>query len=180
VPGIAGLISSLIPWPWTRRRVRMAFPCPACFHPLLAVVEPDLDLECPVCRTTFRVPAPPAPVPRKVVPPPMPVVDAQQQDGLLGTFIFGLGVFTIVVSAAVTMGLGLIPMGLIFFIGTVVARIKNGWRRRNNPAVSKLSRGRIWWEGVKAIGITMAGTFVLSITMLFGGYLLSLIPLLYW
>lgn len=58
-------------WPFRPpARVRLAFPCPACYQPLLGKVAPGEDLICPWCRTTFQTPEPPPPAPpvsRKVV-----------------------------------------------------------------------------------------------------------------
>jgi hypothetical protein len=134
----------------------MAFPCPACFQPLLAMVEPDLDLECPVCRTTFKVPAPPLPVPR-FKPPPVPKVMPDQTVAKPpGNLMFALGVGTLAVGTVCTLGFGLFLFSMIFVTGVIVARIRNGFLRRRNPMLPKLSWGAICWEGVRAIGITVS------------------------
>ena len=134
----------------------MAFPCPACFQPLLAMVEPDLDLECPVCRTTFKVPAPPLPVPR-FKPPPIPKVMPDQTVAKPpGNLMFALGVGTLAVGTVCTLGFGLFLFSMIFVTGVIVARIRNGFLRRRYPMLPKLSWGAICWEGVRAIGITVS------------------------
>lgn len=147
----------------------MAFPCPACFHPLLAVVEPELELECPECRTTFLVPAPPAPV---ISIPKVPVLQAgtavPPPDGLWGTVAFALGWIALGVGTIISCGTGLFLFLTIFTTGTIVARIKNGARRRKNPLLPKLTWSKIGVEGIKAIGITFMGLLVLGLcTFLF-------------
>lgn len=151
-------------WPWKRRRVRMAFPCPACMFPLLAAVEPDLELECPLCRTTFLVPAPPAPVITKPKAPVLPVNQVgPPPEGFLGTITFVLGWIVLAVGTVISCGTGLFLFGLIFATGTIVARIKNGLRRRKNPLLPKLSWSKIGYEGIKAIGISFLGLLILGL-----------------
>ncbi len=50
-------------WPFRPKKVRMAFPCPACCLPLLGKVSPGEELVCPWCATTFQTPEPPPPAP---------------------------------------------------------------------------------------------------------------------
>ena len=120
------------------------------------MVEPDLDLECPVCRTTFKVPAPPLPVPR-FKPPPIPKVMPDQTVAKQpGNLMFVLGVITLVVGTVCTFGFGLFLFSMIFVTGVIVARIRNGFLRRRYPMLPKLSWGAICWEGVRAIGITVS------------------------
>jgi hypothetical protein len=150
----------------------MAFPCPACFQPLLAMVEPDLDLECPVCRTTFKVPAPPLPVPR-FKPPPVPKVMPDQTVAKPpGSIMFVLGLITLVVGTVCTFGFGLFLFSMIFVTGVIVARIKNGFLRRRYPMLPKLSWGAICWEGVRAIGITMTWGVVAGLSV---GFLMNVV-----
>jgi hypothetical protein len=57
-------------WPFRPKKVRMAFPCPACCQPLLGKVGPGEELVCPWCATTFQTPEPPPaapPVSKKVL-----------------------------------------------------------------------------------------------------------------
>ena len=107
------------------------------------MVEPDLDLECPVCRTTFKVPAPPLPVPR-FKPPPVPkVMPDQTVANQPGNLMFVLGLITLVVGTVCTFGFGLFLFSMIFVTGVIVARIRNGFLRRRYPMLPKLSWGAI-------------------------------------
>jgi hypothetical protein len=57
-------------WPFRPKKVRLAFPCPACCQPLLGKVAPGEELVCPWCRTAFQTPEPPPaapPVPKKLL-----------------------------------------------------------------------------------------------------------------
>ncbi|MBM4095519.1 MAG: hypothetical protein FJ261_01945 [Planctomycetes bacterium] len=133
----------------------MAFPCPACLHPLLAMVEPELELECPECHTTFLVPAPPAPIINIPKAPPIPGVQPNPvSEGFLG-ISFVLGLISLVVGTIFSSGFALFMFIGIFVTGTVVARIKNGFRRRKNPLLPKLTWSQIGYEGIRAIGITV-------------------------
>lgn len=158
--GIAPTRGWLGSWPWrARRRVRMAFPCPACLRPLLAMVEPELELECPDCRTTFVVPAPPAPIINIPKAPPIPGVQANPvSEGFLGKAPFVLGLISLVVGTIVSCGFALFIFIGIFVTGTIVARIRNGFRRRKNPLLPKLTWSQIGYEGIRAIGITVMGS----------------------
>jgi len=137
----------------------MAFPCPACLRPLLAMVEPELELECPDCRTTFVVPAPPAPIINIPKAPPIPGVQANPvSEGFLGKAPFVLGLISLVVGTIVSCGFALFIFIGIFVTGTIVARIRNGFRRRKNPLLPKLTWSQIGYEGIRAIGITVMGS----------------------
>lgn len=137
-------------WPWGRRRVRMAFPCPACFQPLMAFVEPDLDLECPICRTTFRVPAPPA-----AAPPAQKVYKPDQGYGVWAQVLFALGLVVFIISiVAACVGITHLLIGclVVTMLGALGAWFRNYWQRWSNPDVPKLSAGKHLHESIQAVG----------------------------
>lgn len=153
--------------PWFRNRVRMGFPCPACFHPLVAEVEPDLDLECPVCRTSFKVPAPPPPMP----PPPRVVVVQPgvevlpKRKGVLDWGLLILG-YLVAALALVAPLVGwetyfTLVILVIFLIGLFASRIKDYLRRRKNPALPRLQWRQACEEGVQAIGAVAMAIMVI-------------------
>jgi len=156
MPVLPGEIHQRWWWPWGRRRVRMVFPCPACFHPLMALVEPDLDLECPICRTTFRVPAPPAAAP----PPTKKVFKPDQGYGIWAQVLFALGLVTVVIAiVAACFGITHLAIGcmVVGVLGGVYARFRNFLRRRSNADVPKLNRFAVVHESIQAVGAIVLG-----------------------
>lgn len=166
----------------------MAFPCPACFHPLLAQVEPDLDLECPVCRTTFKVPAPPAIM---VQAPPIakaPIPKAAATHGMaktkgygfLGQTFFAVGLVVIIVGIVLTCSgfepyVFLLPM-LVLLLGLLGSRFKNYLNRRKNPEVAKLTFRGLCHEGLQALGAVTLAVFLIPCLMCMLGPALLLLP----
>lgn len=165
------------PWPG-RKLVRMAFPCPACFQPLVALVEPGLDLECPVCLTTFRVPAPPTPSTPKVV---ATVVLVQNKGhGILNQALFAIGLIVFPVGLLVVFLTGepYFSLGVlvVFLLGLFGSRVKDYLRRRKNPEHAKLTWRGLCHEGFQAVGAVTLAVFLIPCLLCMMGPVGILLP----
>ena len=158
----------------------MAFPCPACFHPLLGVVEPDLDLECPVCRTTFKVPAPPAAMASAPKISGTVVVVQNKGYGILSQVLFGVGGSVFPLSYLMLfMGFDrYLPISVlvVFLLGLLGSRFKNYLNRRKNPEVAKLTWRGLCHEGLQAVGAVTLAVFLIPCLMCMLGPALLLLP----
>ena len=143
----------------------MVFPCPGCFYPLAARVEPELDLQCPKCGTAFRVPAPTvatAPGPNQGVP-----VGVVQNNGfgILNQALFGMGLIAFPISySMVFLGFDrFLPLSVsaVFLLGVFGSRFKNYLNRQQNPEVLRLTWRGLCHEGFQAVGAVAIGALMI-------------------
>ena len=117
-------IAAGILWPFPPpAKVRLAFPCPACYQPLLGKVAPGEELICPWCRTTFQTPEPPPaapPVSRKVLKESRLKRSFSFKSIITGlSIVFGIITYTVLIIVAVVDE----PRVWLLLLGILVA----GW-----------------------------------------------------
>lgn len=118
--------AAAILWPFPPpAKVRLAFPCPACFQPLLGKVAPGEELICPWCKTTFQTPEPPPaapPLPRKVLKENSPKKSFSLKGFIRGTsIVFGIIIYiSLVITALVDFPvLWLLLLGILL-VGWII------------------------------------------------------------
>lgn len=162
----ADLFDDKRPGWWNPWRARLPFPCPVCFHPLAGVVEPEMELECPICRASFRIPA--RPVSRTDSAPvmaPAAVTLAPKSSGWFGQFLFAMGVMGF--GAGVALAVFGVPYGLalamaVFWLGVFSAWASDQFKRRKNPALAKKTKWALAHEGFQSIGAMALGLLVIA------------------
>jgi hypothetical protein len=177
-------------WPFRPKKVRMAFPCPACCQPLLGKVGPGEELVCPWCATTFQTPEPPPaapPVSKKVL---KKAKQAIQPKGSIfwRLFKFASIVLGIIVLVALVI-LGMLESGYMWLVlaGVLLAgwlgqaAYRRFWRKGNFLTASIFGEGGgtiIATEVIRSIGTVGAPLALAAIVWVllgcFGGCLFPL------